>query len=83
MVRAHDLGVKGANNINKRICNLGLDGVQLVAYKSIDGISYSPAALSSEQAKEIGATIRQNGKEIALIGAYFNPVHPNIDKISK
>jgi sugar phosphate isomerase/epimerase len=82
MVRAHDLGVKGADNINNRICELGLDGVQLVAYKSIDGISYSPCSLSSEQAKEIGSVIRKNGKEIALIGAYFNPVHPNTDKIS-
>jgi sugar phosphate isomerase/epimerase len=82
MVRAHDLGVKGADNINNKICELGLDGVQLVAYKSIDGISYSPCSLSSEQAKEIGSVIRKNGKEIALIGAYFNPVHPNTDKIS-
>ena len=82
MVRAHDLGVKGADNINNRICELGLDGVQLVAYKSIDGVSYSPCSLSSEQAKEIGSVIRKNEKEIALIGAYFNPVHPNTDKIS-
>ena len=82
MVRAHDLSVKGADNINDKICELGLDGVQLVAYKSIDGISYSPCSLSSEQAKEIGSVVRKNGKEIALIGAYFNPVHPNTDKIS-
>ena len=82
MVRAHDLGVKGADNINQKICELGIDGVQLVAYKSIDGISYSPCSLSSEQAKEIGSVVRKNGKEIALIGAYFNPVHPNTDKIS-
>ena len=82
MVRAHDLGVKGAENINKRICELGLDGVQLVVYKSIDGVSYSPSALASELAKEIGSAVKANGKEIALIGAYFNPVHPNTDKIS-
>ena len=82
MVRAHDLGIKGANNINNKICELGLDGVQLVVYKSIDGVTYSPSSLTSEQAKEIGSAVRMNGKEIALIGAYFNPVHPNIDKIS-
>lgn len=82
MVRAHDLSVKGADNINRRLCELVLDGVQLVVYKSIDGISYSPAALTSEQAKEISSTIKQNSKEIALIGAYFNPVHPNTDKIT-
>ena len=82
MVRAHDLGVKGADNINKRITELGLDGVQLVAYKSIENVSYSPSSLSSSQASEIGNAIKKNGKDIALIGAYFNPVHPNTEKIS-
>lgn len=81
MVRAHDLGVKGAENINRAICELSLDGVQLVVYKSIDGVSYAPGQLSSDKAKEISSIIRQNGKQIALIGAYFNPVHPNTDKI--
>lgn len=81
MARAHDLGVKGADSINNRLCELSLDGVQLVVYKSIDGVSYTPCSLSSEQAKEISSKIRNNGKEIALIGAYFNPVHPNEAKI--
>lgn len=81
MVRAHDLGVKGAENINKRLCELSLDGVQLVVYKSIDGVSYVPSALSQDDARKISRLIKQNGKDIALIGAYFNPVHPNIAKI--
>ena len=81
MVRAHDLGVKGAENINKRVCELSLDGVQLVVYKSIDSVSYAPGSLSKEQASQISRVIKQNGKDIALIGAYFNPVHPNIQKI--
>ena len=81
MVRAHDLGVKVAENINNKLCELGLDGVQLVAYKSIDGVSYSPSSLSSDMAKEISKSIKANSKDIALIGAYFNPVHPNTAKI--
>lgn len=81
MVRAHDLGVKGAENINTKLCELGLDGVQLVVYKSIDGVAYSQGQLTKEQAKEISNAIKQNGKDIALIGAYFNPVHPNTAKI--
>lgn len=81
MVRAHDLGVKGAENINNRLCELGLDGVQFVAYKSIEGISCAPNQMSIEQATEISKNITANGKEIALIGAYFNPVHPNTAKI--
>ena len=81
MARAHDLGVKGAESINNKLCELGLDGVQLVVYKSIEGISYSPNQLTSDQARDISQKIKQNGKDIALIGAYFNPVHPNTAKI--
>ena len=81
MVRAHDLGVKGADKINEKLIELGLDGVQLVVYKSIDGISYTPSALTQEMAQAISFKIRENGKEIALIGAYFNPVHPHTAKI--
>lgn len=81
MVRAHDLGVKGAENINSEICKLGLDGVQLVVYKSIEGVSYAPYQITTDQANEISKKIKANGKEIALIGAYFNPVHPNNLKI--
>lgn len=81
MARAHDLGVKDAENINNAVCTLGLDGVQLVVYKSIDNISYKPHQFDAEQAREISSQIKKNGKEIALIGAYFNPVHPNTEKI--
>ena len=81
MVRAHDLGVKGADKISGRLAELGLDGVQLVVYKSIDGITYTPGALTADMAAEISSKIKENGKDIALIGAYFNPVHPNTAKI--
>ena len=81
MIRAHDLAAKGENNIVKRLDELGLDGVQLVAYKSIDGVAYAKGSLSKERAKEIGDAIKGAGKSVALIGAYFNPVHPNEDKI--
>lgn len=81
MARAHDLGVKGAENINRTMCELGLDGVQLVVYKSIEGIPYLPGRLDRETARRISDGIRCGGKEIALIGAYFNPVHPNTEKV--
>ena len=81
MVRAHDLSVKGAENINNAICSLGIDGVQLVVYKSIEGVTYKSGQLSPEQARQISKEIKKNGKEIALLGAYFNPVHPNTEKI--
>lgn len=79
MIRAHDLGVKGEENIASEIERLGLDGIQLVAYKSIDGVSYKEGALTPERAQNIAKTITKVGK-IPYIGAYFNPVHPNEEK---
>lgn len=80
MIRAHDLGVKGEDDIVKRLVDLGLDGVQLVAYKSIEGVSYKEGSLDCDRARRIGETIRAAGKDVALVGAYFNPVHPNREK---
>ena len=82
MIRAHDLAVKGEENIVKRLDELGLDGIQLVAYKSIEGVTYKKGSLTAQRATEIGNAVRAAGKSVALIGAYFNPVHPNTEKIS-
>ena len=47
MIRAHDLGVKGEGNIVKKLEELDLDGVQLVVYKSIDGVTYTEGVQST------------------------------------
>ena len=83
MIRAHDLAARGENDIVKRLDELSLDGVQLVAYKSIEGVAYEKGSLSKERAGQIGDTLKRRGKSVALIGAYFNPVHPNEAKIQK
>ena len=49
-IRAHDLGVKGEENIAARLDELGLDGVQLVAYKCLDDVPYIPGAVTRERA---------------------------------
>ncbi len=75
-IRAHDLGVKGEGNIAARLEELGLCGVQLVAYKCLDGISYTPGAITAGRAADFRRTFESAGKSVPLIGAYFNPVHP-------
>ena len=80
-IRAHDLGVKGEDAVVARLNELGLDGVQLVAYKVLDDVSYSPGAITEERAKAVADTFKAAGKTVPLIGAYFNPVHPNEEKI--
>lgn len=80
-VRAHDLGVKGEEKIIGRLDELGLDGIQLVAYKALEGISYVPDSMTRERAEAFRAAFAAAGKTVPLIGAYFNPVHPNVKKI--
>lgn len=81
-IRAHDLGVKGEDAVLERLNALHLDGVQLVAYKVLPDVPYLPNALSGERAKQIAFKFASNGKTIPLIGAYFNPVHSNAEKVA-
>lgn len=80
-IRAHDLGVKNEENISAKLNEFGLDGVQLVAYKALDGVAYAPSSVTTERAESFSDCFKRNGKSVPLIGAYFNPVHPNEEKI--
>lgn len=82
-IRAHDLGVKGEKNIIEKLDMFGLAGVQLVAYKCLEDVEYTPGSITGARALEIGKAFALAGKTIPLIGAYFNPVHPNEEKITK
>ena len=79
-IRAHDLGVKGTEQILQRIAQLGIDGVQMVCYKAYDDIAYSVGAITAEKAAAIGEAFREAGAMIPLVGAYFNPVHSDREK---
>ena len=80
-IRAHDLGVKGEENIVARLDELSLSGVQFVAYKALEDVSYTPGSMSEERAAAVKKCFDDDGKSIPLIGAYFNPVHPDAQKV--
>lgn len=82
-IRAHDLGVKGTDQILRQIRTLGIDGVQMVCYKAYDDIAYLPGAITEQKAGEIGTAFRNAGATIPLIGAYFNPVHSDKEKVRR
>jgi len=82
-IRAHDLGVKGTDQILEKIRELGIDGVQMVCYKAYDDIPYQRGAITGEKAEAIGTAFRQAGAMIPLVGAYFNPVHSDKEKVSR
>lgn len=80
--RTHDLGVKGAEGAVEKLHQCGIDAVQLVAYKFIDELPYKPNALTAEAAEQLGRTLKDGGITVGLIGAYFNPVHSNKEKVA-
>lgn len=79
-IRAHDLGVKGSEQILQQLDALGLDGVQMVCYKAYEDIPYLPGGITQEKAAAIGQSFSEKGAIIPLVGAYFNPVHSNQEK---
>lgn len=82
-IRAHDLGVKGTEEILRKLTELDIDGVQMVCYKAYDDVAYAPGAITEQRAAEIAAKFAAAGKMIPLIGAYFNPVHSNREKAQR
>lgn len=80
--RTHDLGVKGAQAAVEKCNSCCISAVQLVAYKFIDEIAYKPSALTAEKAEALGRALKEGGIKVGLIGAYFNPVHSNKQKVA-
>ena len=77
-IRAHDLGVTGTAAIREKLIRYGLDGVQLVTYKVCPDVAYLPGAITPERAAQLRRELE--GFQIPLLGAYFNPVHPDSAK---
>ena len=60
-IRAHDLGVKGTENILNRLAELGIDGVQMVCYKAYEDVPYAPGGITEEKAAAIGQAFADRG----------------------
>lgn len=82
-IRAHDLGVKGTEAILQQLDSLGLDGVQMVCYKAYEDIPYATGGITPDKALAIGQAFAAAGKQIPLVGAYFNPVHSDREKAAR
>ena len=81
--RTHDLGVKGLDNAIEKARACGISAVQLVAYKFMDERKYAPNALNETNSAAIGNALKAAGIAVPLIGAYFNPVHSDKEKIAR
>ncbi len=80
--RTHDLGVKGLEGAIEKLHSCDISAVQLVAYKFMDEIKYVPGGIDAVSAARIGEALKEAGVAVPLIGAYFNPVHSDKNKVA-
>ncbi len=81
-VRVHDFGKSDAETLAKKAKSVGFDGVQLVLNKAIEGETGLAGTLSKEKANYFYETFKNEGLDIAMLGAYFNPVHSNKELVA-
>lgn len=81
--RTHDLGVRGLDGAIETCKRHSIGAVQLVAYKFLDDVAYAPGGIDREKAQRIGKAFSEAGISVPLIGAYFNPVHSDKDKVAR
>ena len=84
-IRPHDVGKDTAAHLGAEIHRLGFDGVQLAIAKALTdeagtAITGNPGTLHDELVAKIRAGFNTNGVDIPILGAYFNPVHSNVEK---
>ena len=80
-IRPHDVGKDSPEALAEKIHALGFQGVQLAIAKAIKDQNGNPDTLTEDICKEIKAGFNKHNVEIPLLGAYFNPVHSNKEKV--
>lgn len=76
-VRAHDFGKLTAEELAGRIAAKGLSCVQLALSKAIAGLDLKPGDMNPGLAFQIGRAFHRHGIQIAVLGCYVNPIHPD------
>ena len=81
LIRPHDIGKGSADWLGKTANEWGFDGVQLAIAKAVEGQNGNPGTLTPAVISEIRHGFNDHNVEIPLLGAYFNPVHSNKEKV--
>ena len=76
-VRAHDFGCLPAGELAAKIAANHLVCAQLALGKAIAGLNVKPGVLNPGLAFEIGRAFQEHGVQIAVLGCYVNPIHPD------
>jgi L-ribulose-5-phosphate 3-epimerase len=76
-IRGHDIENRPLDELAKEIASKGISSVQLVLKKSFNDINTDLGSLSPGFAHKIGKTFSKHDIQIAVLGCYFNLIHPD------
>ena len=76
-VRAHDFGKLPVQELAKKISARGFTSIQLALSKAIKGIDTNHGKLNPGLAYFIKETFSKYNIQIAVLGCYINPIHPD------
>ena len=76
-IRAHDIENRPLEELVKEIAGKGLTSVQLALSKSFEDINTETGSLSPGLAHYIGSAFAKHDIQIAVLGCYFNMIHPD------
>ena len=76
-VRLHDLASGSVDEVIAKCQEYGFEYVQLVFKKALKDSGGNPLFFNKDTALEVGKKFSDAGIHIAMLGAYFNPVHSN------
>jgi len=77
-IRAHDMGTWPAEELAAKIAAKGLSCVQLALNKAIAGLDLKPGDMTPGLAFQVGQAFQRHGVQIAVLGCYVNPIHPDL-----
>jgi L-ribulose-5-phosphate 3-epimerase len=75
--RAHDFGKLPVADLARKIREKGFSYAQLALTKAIAEVDAGPGELGPGLAELVVAAFRREHVRIAVLGSYFNPVHPD------
>lgn len=79
-LRAHDCVRATTKELVESLNEYGFDSMQFVLKKAVKEYNFNQVELTEEKAKEISELSK--GIDVCLMGAYFNPVHSNKEKVA-
>lgn len=82
-VRAHDIGKMSIEELAENVSEKGFTCIQLALGKAIANMDSGLGKLNPGMATYIRDTLKNKGINVAVMGCYINPIHPDLEERRK